>query len=137
MDILSLHLRCFESSNSKFSGFTMYIVSSMSQLRKALFMFIWWSFKSQWTTSVIISLKESFVETVEKASLKSIPSFWVNSFAIEHVLYLSMLPLGYHLILKIYLQPISFAPLGNLTRSQTSLRCIDIISSFMAPIYWS
>ena len=108
----------------------------MSPLRNAVLTSIWWSSRSKCATSAMIVLKESFVETGEKVSLKSIPSFWVKPLATRRALYLSTLPFESLLVLKIHLQPMGFAPSGNGTSSQTLLSCIDLYSSFMASIHF-
>ena len=46
--------------------------------------------------------------------------------------YLSTLPFESRLVLNTHLQPIGFFPLGNSTKSQTSLFFMDFNSSFMA-----
>ncbi|KAM7494853.1 hypothetical protein LguiB_029462 [Lonicera macranthoides] len=43
-----------------------------------------------------------------------------------------MLPNESFFVLKTHLHPMAFAPLGNLTRSQTPLLSMEFISSFMA-----
>jgi hypothetical protein len=83
----------------------------------------------------MIILKESFVDTGEKVSVKSIPSFCVNPLATSHALYLSTLPSESFLVLNIHLQPIGFTPSGKGTISQTLLSYIDFISSSMTLVH--
>jgi hypothetical protein len=77
----------------------------------------------------MIFLKESFVDTCEKVSVKAISSFCVNPLATSCALYLSTLPYESFLVLNIHLQPIGFTPSGKKTISQTLLSYIDFISS--------
>jgi hypothetical protein len=58
----------------------------------------------------MIILKEFFIDTDEKISMKSIPSFCVNPLATSHNLYLFTLPSESFFILNIHLQPIGFTP---------------------------
>ena len=82
-------------------------------------------------------LKESFDDTGEKVSLKSIPSFCVYPLATNLALNRSMLPLESFLVLNTHLQPIGLKPFGISTSSYTPLEYIDLISSYMASIHLS
>jgi hypothetical protein len=56
----------------------------------------------------MIILKESFVDTGEKVSVKSISSFCVNLLVTSRALYLFTLPFESFFVLNIHLQPIDF-----------------------------
>lgn len=73
--------------------------------------------------------------TGEKVSKKSIFSLCLKPLATRQALYLSIVPSGFSLFFKIYLQLISLQPVGKSIKCQVLLDSRESISSLIASLH--